>query len=382
MADKDNMVTLVAVGDVAPRREEHPEKAFDLTRSILKGADITFGQLESSLSARGTRQLHLWEYGPTGTPGRSDNPSAPKMLSDAGFKIMSFASNHTMDWSEDAMFDTLDVLRSNNITVIGAGKNIKEATRPAILERRGTKVGFLAYCSVARSGHEATEYSSGVAPMRASTAYEQFDYQPGAPPRVITKANPDDLAAMVEDIKKLRPQVDILAVSMHWGVHYVPAVIAMYQYEVGHAAIDAGADLIIGHHPHILKGIEVYKGKIIFFSLGNFSMGGGTPYRGFRTIGRFVTRHGYRMELDVDDTGEAMPIMTQKALLVKCNIANKKIQRVAFLPLWTNKKGQPEPLSRSDPRSDQWYSNMEWMCGDQGLDTRFSREGDEVVVLT
>ena len=78
---------------------------------------------------------------------------------------------------------------------------------------------------------------------------------------------PDSIRS-IDDIKKLRPLVDVLIVSQHWGVHFVPFVIATYQYEVGHAAIDAGADLIIGHHAHILKGIEVYKGKVIFFGMG------------------------------------------------------------------------------------------------------------------
>ena len=77
---------------------------------------------------------------------------------------------------------------------------------------------------------------------------------------------------MVEDIKQVRSVADVVIVSMHWGIHFMPAKLATYQKEVGHAAIDAGADLIIGTHPHILKGIEVYKGKVIFYSLGNFAM--------------------------------------------------------------------------------------------------------------
>ncbi len=387
LADKDNMVTLVAVGDVTPEYE-HADKQFDLTRPILKGADITFGQLESTLSLRGTRQLGST---PPNEPSRA--PSGPvrplagdprlggKILSDAGFNIMSFASNHTMGRSEDGMLDTLNVLKDNNIVVIGCGKNIEEATRPAIIERKGIKVGFLAYCSVVPRGQWATANRSGVAPVRASTAYEQFDWQAGTPPRIFTKAYPDDLAGMVEDIKKLRPQVDVLVVSHHWGIHFVPALIAMYQYEVGHAAIDAGADLIIGHHAHILKGIEVYKGKVIFFSLANFKMRFSASMLPSDTGGRYVTQSGYRYEIDPDHPGFAFPIDSIKTILVKCNIANKKIRRVAFLPLWINNDSYPEPLSCSDPRSDKVYRYMEWLCGDQGLDTKFSREGDEVVVL-
>jgi hypothetical protein len=386
MADKDS-ITLIAVGDVGPARE-HPEEVFDLTRSILKGADITFGQLEKNLSLRGTPQLQMGL-------GSIAHPRVAKVLAESGFDIMSFASNHTLDWSEDAMLDTLDVMRENNIIVIGAGKNIKEARKPAIIERKGTKVGFLAYCSVTPRGFEATEEKSGLAPVRASTSYEQTDWQAGTPPRIWTKAFPNDLAAMEEDITQLRPQVDVLAVSMHWGVHFAPSIIAMYQYEVGHAAIDAGADIIIGTHAHILKGIEVYKGKVIIFSLCNFNMD--LPLAGplakqmaaaqnrdaipAVAIDKYNRSFG-GWEVDPNYPTYAFPIDSLKSMLVKCYISQKKIQKVSFLPLWMSKKGQPEILPRSDPRSDEVYNYMQWLCKDQRLDTKFSRKGDEVIILT
>ncbi len=348
MANKDTL-TFIAVGDVGPDPET-PDDVSDLTRSILKGADITFGQLEKNLSERGVNQLHAWRS--------ITHPRVAKVLSDAGFNIMSFATNHTMDFSEDAMLDTLDALRKNNIVVIGAGRNIKEARKPAIIERKGIKIGFLAYCSVVPRGFEASENKSGLAPVRATTAYKQADWQPGIPPEIITQANPEDLAAMVQDIKKLRRSVDVLVVSMHWGIHHVPAIIAMYQYEVGHAAIDAGADIIIGHHAHILKGIEVYKGKVIFFSLCNFQM---DMFLDTLTLDSKNRRVGFdldparRHEVDPEYPTYAFHIDAKKTMMVKCTIADKKIQRVAFLPLWMNKNGQPEPLSRSDPRSDEVY---------------------------
>ncbi len=308
-----------------------------------------------------------------------------KVFANAGFDIMSFASNHTLDFSDEALFDTLDALRKNNIIAIGAGRNIKEARKPAIIERKGTRVGFLAYCSVVPPGFDAKENRAGVAPVRAITAYEQIDWQAGTPPRIHSKAYPGDLAAMVKDIKKLRRKVDVLVVSMHWGIHHVPAIIAQYQYEVGHAAIDAGADIIIGHHAHILKGIEVYKGKVIFFSLCNFQM---DMFLDTLTLDSKHRRVGFeldparRYEVDPEYPTHAFHIDSKKTMLVKCTIADKKIQRVAFLPLWMNKKGQPEPLVRTDPRSDEVYRYMQWLCKDQRLDTKFSRKGDEVVVLT
>jgi poly-gamma-glutamate synthesis protein (capsule biosynthesis protein) len=386
----DNTVTLVAVGDVGPKRA-NAEVLFDSTRSILQAADITFGQLESNLSLRGTQQLHMGL-------GSIAHPRLGDALAEAGFDVMSFASNHTLDYSEEALIDTLDVMKKNNVEVIGAGRDIFEARRPAIFERKQTRVGFLAYCSVVPKGFDAREGKCGVAPVRASTAYEQADWQPGTPPRIITKAFPDDLDAMVKDIQSLRPEVDVLVVSMHWGVHFVPSVIALYQYEVGHAAIDAGADIIIGTHAHILKGIEVYRGKVIFFSLCNFCMD--LPIAGpvAKAMAADMQRPAitdvkidrqnycqighYAWEVDPEYPTYAFPADSRKSILVKCRMNDGKLGRVSFLPLWISKNGRPEPLSRSDPRSEEVFSYMKWLCKDQRLDTVFVREGDEIKVVT
>jgi len=386
----ENTVILVAVGDVGPKRA-HAEEVFDLTRAILRGADITFGQLESNLSLRGTQQLHMGL-------GSIAHPRVGEALAGAGFDVMSFASNHSLDYSEEALLDTLDVMQRNKIEVIGAGRDIFEARRPAIFERKNTRVGFLAYCSVVPKGFDAGNNKSGVAPVRASTAYEQADWQPGTPPRIVTKAFPDDLEAMVGDIRSLRQQVDVLVVSMHWGVHFVPSIIAGYQYEVGHAAIDAGADIIIGTHAHILKGIEVYRGKVIFFSLCNFCMD--LPIAGpvATAMAAAMQRPAitdvkidrqnycqighYAWEVDPEYPTYAFPADSRKSILVKCQIRDNKLSNVSFLPLWISKNGRPTPLPQSDPRSEEVLNYMKWLCKDQRLNTGFVREGDEIRVVT
>jgi poly-gamma-glutamate capsule biosynthesis protein CapA/YwtB (metallophosphatase superfamily) len=386
----ENTVILVAVGDVGPKRA-HAEEVFDLTRAILRGADITFGQLESNLSLRGTQQLHMGL-------GSIAHPRVGEALAGAGFDVMSFASNHSLDYSEEALLDTLDVMQRNKIEIIGAGRDIFEARRPAIFERKNTRVGFLAYCSVVPKGFDARNNQSGVAPVRASTAYEQADWQPGTPPRIVTKAFPDDLEAMVGDIRSLRQQVDVLVVSMHWGVHFVPSIIAGYQYEVGHAAIDAGADIIIGTHAHILKGIEVYRGKAIFFSLCNFCMD--LPIAGPVATAMAAAMQRpvitdvkidrqnycqighYAWEVDPEYPTYAFPADSRKSILVKCQIRDKKLSSVSFLPLWISKNGRPTPLSQSDPRSEKVLNYMKWLCKDQRLKTGFVREGDEIRVVT
>jgi poly-gamma-glutamate synthesis protein (capsule biosynthesis protein) len=275
---------------------------------------------------------------------------------------------------QEGFLDTLDLLKENNLHVIGAGRNIAEARKPAILECNGTKIAFLGYNSVVAPRSEADVDKPGCAPVRVSTSYEQVDWQPGTPPRIITVAHKDDLSAMVRDIQKAREQADVVVMSIHWGVHLVPAVIAMYQYEVGHAAIDAGADLILGHHPHMLKGIEVYKGKLIFFSIGNFAFESWTGHTS--PEGKAL----YRVKPDPDYPTYLFTPECRQTMLVKIIINNKKIGQASFLPGMINKEGQTELLPRADKRSDEVYEYMEWVCRNQDLNTTFSRHGDEVTV--
>ncbi len=367
-----NKVTLYAVGDVSPGRDRG-EFVFTPTKSILKQADITFCQLETPFSERSIQKDSL----------RSEQVLAgsrdAKALVNAGFKVCAFASNHSFHWGGEAFLDALDILKENNIHVIGAGRNIAEARKPAILEHNGTKVAFLAYCSVVAPGTDAREDKPGCVPMRVSTTYEQIDWQPGTPPRIVTYADKNDLSAMLDDIRKARAQADVVVVSIHWGVHYlVSSVIAMYQFEVGHAAIDAGADLILGHHAHMLKGIEVYKGKVIFFSMGNFVFDSPSPSFGHRSKIKIL----YKIKLDPEYPTYDFPPESRKTILVKVVISDKKVERVSFQPAMINKQGQPELLPRTDKRSKEVCDFMEWLCRDQELNTTFSRQGDEVVVTT
>ncbi|MBI4331119.1 MAG: CapA family protein [Chloroflexi bacterium] len=364
-------VLLYAVGDVSVNREK-PESIMALAQPTLKQADVLFGQMECHLSERGA---------PGENVSISIAPSHPRnvaALTCVGFDVMAAASNHTLDFGKEALRDTVANLRKNGIIVVGVGENIDEARQPAIIERKATRIGFLDYCTVLPKGYEARPDKPGAAPLRASTAYEQVDWQAGMPPRVLSFAHQEDLAAMLNDIKKLRPEVDVLVLSMHWGIHYIPSLIAMYQKEVAHAAIDAGVDLILGHHTHILKGIEVYKGKVIFHSLANFAYDHG-PIEKVRLS---PTWKNLRWDMDPEYPSYPFPADSRKTIIAKCVMSNKKIQNVRYLPVMINKQSQPEVLSRSDKRSAEVFDYMAWLCKDQQLATAFSRDGDEVLICT
>ncbi len=236
-------------------------------------------------------------------------------------------------------------------------------------------MAFLGYSSVCPKGYEAGADKPGCAVVRVSTFYEQIDWQAGTPPRIVTFANKDDLAVMVDDIRKTRAQADVLVLSIHWGVHFVPALIADYQREVGHAAIDAGVDLILGHHAHILKGIEVYKGKVIFYSLANFAH----ESPALHSSGMHKM---YGWEIDPEWSAYAFAPDSRKTIMAKCIMSKKGIERVSFLPALINKQAEPQVVRRADEGFDGVLGYMEKISRDQGLDTRYSVEGDEVVILT
>lgn len=366
------IISFLAMGDVGPDRED-PQSIFEHAAPFIQEADISFCQLERILSNKGNLQVQIKAH-----HSRVD-PANVSALTFAGFDILSFASNHCMDWGEDAFLDTIDLLRGKGIDVIGVGKNIKEARSPAIIERKGTRIAFLAYNSVVPRGYQAEAETPGCAPLRAKTFYEQVDWQAGTPPKIISYTETKDLEALVEDISNVRSLADIIVVSIHWGVHFAPSIIAMYQKEAGHAAIDAGADIIIGHHAHILKGVEAYKGKAIFYSLGNFAFDVSAEFvlkdKGYQNL-----RGRYPWDVDPEYIGYGYPPDSRKTMLVKCIISDKQIQRVSFLPAYINKYAQPEILKTSDARFEDVVTYMERISKEQKLDVKFVVEDNEVVV--
>jgi poly-gamma-glutamate synthesis protein (capsule biosynthesis protein) len=374
--NREKAITLVGVGDISPNRAD-PPSIFRHCRDAFRAADIVFGQMESPLSDRGTPQFipHVpCRLAPENVAALTDEG--------AGFDVMSFACNHAMDYGEEAFLDTLDALAANGIAVVGAGRNIQEARKPVILERDGTKFGVLAYLSILSPGLEAEEEIPGCAPLRATHYYRQVDIQPGTPPAIITAVATEHLNAMEEDIKRLRPQVDVVVVSMHCGVHFVPAVVAMYQKEAAYAAIDAGADLVLQHHAHILKGIEVYKDKAIFYGLGNFALEHSQPVsqtaplrttaarlREFYHIKPIPGYERYRYHPDAI-----------KTMIAKAYVQDKKIQKVTYIPAFVNPDLEPEVVTRGDKRAQEVFDYVKQISEEEDLNVRFSWDGDEVLI--
>lgn len=217
---------------------------FEQMAPYLKSADLTFGNLEASLSQQGTPipGKGIWLRG---------DPEAAAALKEAGFDVLSVANNHILDYDSPALLDTLKYLRDQEIDPVGAGKDLTEAVQPVIKEVNGYKIAFIA----------ATEMADIFWDYSYPRTFEAKEDRPG-----VQKLDPDQL---VEAVSALKDVVDLIIVSLHWGTEYSDYPLEV-QRETAHRLVDAGAKLVLGHHPHCLQGMEVYKDSLIAYSLGNF----------------------------------------------------------------------------------------------------------------
>ncbi|MFH1487014.1 MAG: CapA family protein [Chloroflexota bacterium] len=364
-------IVLLGCGDVGPVHEP-PDAYAELARPTLAAADIRFGQCERVYSERGAYQVQA------GSHSRLPKHMA-SVFTSCGFDVVSLASNHAMDWGGEALLDTKALLEEKGIVTAGAGSNLQEARKPAIVERKGIKVGFLAYCSVLRPGYAATSKKPGCAPLRIHTYYEAEEYQPGLPPRVVTVPYEEDMEAVKEDIAAAKQKADVVALSLHWGLHEIPRAMADYQSLFAHAAFEAGADVILGHHAHLPKAVEVYKGKVCFHSLSNFIMSNPGPTTPEQVEERVRRLKGYGTELDPDYPHLPYGVDAKRSLVARVVLSRKGVGRVSFLPVLIDKQLRPEFLRQGDARFDDAVRYMEW-CS-EGYAHRFSIEGDEVVVM-
>jgi poly-gamma-glutamate synthesis protein (capsule biosynthesis protein) len=374
--------TFVAVGDIHPCKEERPEALFDHVADLIRGADIGFGQVEVLFSDIGELQRF-----PSATPYIHVPPDYAAALPKVGLDVVSCASNHALDWGPAAFLDSIANMRACGLAVAGGGTDERTAREPAVLDRGGNTVALLAYTSVAPPGCYATDTRPGVAPMRARTYYETMDYQAGTPPRVVTVAEAGDLAAMQSDIAAAKQSADVVVVSLHWGVHHIPKVIADYQPVVAHAAVDAGADLVVGHHPHLLKAVEVYRGVVIFYSIGNFAFDG-TRHRTIPDAARHERLRHYQQLRSFGDRSESQtkdgppprhPPDARKTVIVRATISDGAVSRVTFQPTLINDMSQPVPLESTTEDFDDVLGYMDWVSDD--FSHCFVVDGDEVVVL-
>lgn len=203
---------------------------FAAVRPLLRAPDITFANLEATLA-------HSGERAKPGIALRA-HPNAVFALADAGIDVVSMANNHAEDFGPEALCETRARLERAGVAVAGARRSEERRGAEAVLERHGLRTAFLAY-----------------------NVFYPFELR--------VSDDPLSLAVVADEVREVRQNADFVVVSFHWGVEYQRDPTER-QRALGRMAIDAGADLVLGHHPHRLQGVEIYSGRPIVYSLGNF----------------------------------------------------------------------------------------------------------------
>lgn len=268
-------VSLAVTGDLQLNRplvgQRTPAPATAAVYDLLRGADLAFANLETPLTNRGAPADKLITF-------RADPHLAPELAA-VGIGVVTIANNHALDYGVEGLRDTLGAVRDAGVPVVGGGETLEESFRPATLEARGVRAAFLGIACTLPPGFAATAERPGIAPIRVHSRYvmdaEALLEQPGTAPFVETVAMAADVERAVTAVRQAREAAGIVVVGIHWGVPhgFVAAFqdpIAQYQSPLAHRLVEAGATVVVGNHPHVLHGMEWYRGALIMYSLGNF----------------------------------------------------------------------------------------------------------------
>ncbi len=266
-------VSFIAVGDVSLSRNvaaqikkyHDPLFPFKQLDAVLKSTDFNTANLESPFSGESY-------FGQTGSLVFNAPLENSQGLVDYNFKVLNIANNHTLDQGLVGLINTINHLSNQGLQTFGAGQNLDQAWQPAIIEVRGVKIGFLgaSYASVNDNGKSINSYVARI----------------------------EDEDKLKTALSNLKSQVDFVVVNMHAGTEYTSKPNSS-QIKFAHTAIDYGADLVIGHHPHWIQTVEQYQGKYIFYSLGNFI---------FDQMWSQQTREGLMLKIKVEKKDQMVKI--------------------------------------------------------------------------
>jgi poly-gamma-glutamate capsule biosynthesis protein CapA/YwtB (metallophosphatase superfamily) len=279
-----------AVGDIMLDASSRPvmeglgyDYPYVHVRQYLGNSQIVFGNLEGPLTTRGKpEEDKKFVF-------HSPPDKVSTALKNAGFNVVCLANNHMLDYGAEGLAQTIETLDAAGIQHAGAGADLGAARKPALLTINGQRIAILAYTLTLPENFYAGMHRPG-------TAFAHEDQ-------------------VQEDVTAARKQADIVLVAFHWGQEG-KTQLREYQTRIGHLAIDSGASAVIGHHPHILQGIERYKDGIILYSMGNFTFG---SYSGHST----------------------------RSAIAQLHFRNGRLQQVQMIPLNVNNfevQFQPQPL--------------------------------------
>jgi poly-gamma-glutamate capsule biosynthesis protein CapA/YwtB (metallophosphatase superfamily) len=355
--------TLAAVGDVMLERRP----AANLAHAWLRGAAAAFANLEAPLTDRGYPADKLIVL--------RGAPALASALREMGLTVVSFAHNHALDFGIPGMLQTLEVVEAAGVKAIGAGADLRAALAPAVTTYDGVRVAWIGFASTLPPGSAATHERPGLAPLRVRVRFEAdasvMEEQPGTSPYVSTSVEPADLEQAAAAVRDAHRRADVVAASIHWGVPPgwaapFQGLLADYQRPLAHALIEAGADVILGHHPHTLHGVEVYRGRPILYSLGNFVFHAMAEGRRF-ALGRPAPP--YRMD------AVRVPELEESAVFL-LEFAGGHCERIVVHPTVADRDGEQHPAA--GPQASRVLDRMQAACA--ALGTAMTVFGDAGII--
>jgi poly-gamma-glutamate capsule biosynthesis protein CapA/YwtB (metallophosphatase superfamily) len=343
------MLKLIVTGDVNFMNVTDAHGPFRRVKETFLAADIVFCNLECCLTSK-------FNEGSTHVEGFFADPEVvATALTESKVGAVGVANN--VNYGADAIVESMVNLDRIGIAHTGAGATDSLARAPAVVRVGGYKIAFLQRSSVYwATNHEATSHSPGIAVIRGHTAYHVPMHKmkrdipplnrPGIPPYILTWADRDYLRRFEEDLSATRKDSDIVVASFHWGLH---KDVLDYMRDIAHSAIDGGADVVVGHGPHYSLGVEVYKGKPIFYGLGSFS---------------FHTGHGGQVHGD------------WIGMMAKLSFDGRSLDSAAFEFVRHNDQNETYACQLSDEEAE--FRDIEKRSRDLGA--QLKKKGNEVLV--
>lgn len=374
---QDGSIELVAVGDVFLNRAD-PDESFAHVRHLLQGGGLTFGNSEGTY-AQDPQADDDMMAAILAAPG---NIAA---LGRAGFDVMSVANNHINDWGRAGMHATVEGLQRAGVRPVGFGRDVEEAFAPACLTIGDTRIAFVAASMIGSWNAAATADGDGVAMLEVSTQYHDLHRQPGSPPHVRSQLTEAAAARVARSFEAASREADLVVGSFHWGVHCFPAMLAEYEGQLARLAIDHGADVILGHHQHILKGVDFHQGKPILHGLGNFAfdLPGIEQIAKPRAVRETIEIHG-EYGIFSRDGYPTVPFHEESRMTVVAHIgfSERHHPTVEFTPCLINPLGQPVPILPIDEaaftRFLAYLERIHWLAD---LHPRIEARGDRIAIL-
>jgi poly-gamma-glutamate capsule biosynthesis protein CapA/YwtB (metallophosphatase superfamily) len=363
-------VSIFAVGDVFPDLPDG-RAAFHALEPLFATADVVFGNCEG-----------VYSDAPEPAPTHKHFMCAPRergaMLGAVGFDVMTLANNHMIDGGYAGLRDTIELLTAQGIAVTGAGADSDAATRPAIVERRGLRIGFLGFCTVHPVGYEARPSRPGLSSLRVRTHYADPDpnfWEPGIDPAITTLPDAGDLARCRTAVARAREQVDFLVVAHHWGYSSWMEVLQEYELELARDTVEHGADAVVCHHHHSLRGIEMHRGKPIFYGLGALMHHFSHHRPSTADMAARLARFG---EISSLAPGEDLPLFpfrsdTQMTGIATLDVTLDGRARAGLIPAIMLADGSTEPLATGDPRATRVADYLDRITRRGGFGTTYTR---------